>query len=34
MQASRIDSEEALRIGFVEKVVKDKEDLQDASVVI
>ena len=34
MQASRIDSEEALRIGFVEKVVKDKEDLQDALVVI
>ena len=34
MQASRIDSEEALRIGFVEKVVKDKEGLQDASVVI
>ena len=31
MQASRIDSEEALRIGFIEKVVKTKEDLQDAS---
>ena len=31
MQASRIDSEVALRIGFIEKVVKTKEDLQDAS---
>ncbi|MBS73436.1 MAG: hypothetical protein CMA91_04205 [Euryarchaeota archaeon] len=31
MQASRIDSEEALRIGFIEKVVKTKEDLQGAS---
>ena len=34
MQASRIGSEEALRIGFVEKVVKNKEDLQDASLAI
>ncbi len=34
MQASRIGSEEALRVGFVEKVVKDKEDLQDASLAI
>ena len=34
MQASRIGSEEALRVGFVEKVVKNKEDLQDASLAI
>jgi len=34
MQASRIDSEEALRIGFIEKVVKNQEDLQDASAAI
>ena len=34
MQASRIDSEEALRIGFIEKVVKSQEDLQDASAAI
>ena len=34
MQASRIDSEEALRIGFIEKVVKNTDELQVASVAI
>ena len=34
MQASRIDSEEALRIGFIEKVVKNTDELKVASVAI
>ena len=34
MQASRIDSEEALRIGFIEKVVKNTDELHIASVAI